>query len=296
MNPTLSIVFLNYNRVSETRHTLEQLQPFVRHRADIEIIAVDNASSDGTREYLHTQSDWIRIVEMDDNTGIAGYNQGFELAQGKYLLVLDDDSYPKNPETLDRLIQHLDEQPQTGVVACRVEDPEENAVSSWHLPPVDTAATSMSFIGCGFAIRRDLFQKIGWYPADFFLYQNEVDVSIQVRRAGFEIEYCPDCTVVHRGKPSDRPNWRRVYYPTRNTIWLIRRYFPYPSAAYLIASRLLIGLIRAVQSRELGWYFKAVREAFSHPVPAQPLPLALQKQFAPFFKQNSLWHQMIRDL
>jgi GT2 family glycosyltransferase len=49
--PMLSIVFFNYNRLLETRHTLEQLQKVCAHRSDIEIIAVDNGSTDGTLEF-----------------------------------------------------------------------------------------------------------------------------------------------------------------------------------------------------------------------------------------------------
>jgi GT2 family glycosyltransferase len=62
---------------------------------------------------------------------------------------------------------------------------------SWHLPISDTFCRSPFFIGCGFLIRRELFAKIGWYPDDFFLYQNEIDVSFQVRLQGYDIYYDP---------------------------------------------------------------------------------------------------------
>jgi GT2 family glycosyltransferase len=292
----LSIVFLNYNRISETRHTLEQLHKICSHRTDIEIIAVDNGSTDGTLEFLNTQTDWIKVISTGANLGIAGYNIGFEQSIGKYILVLDDDSYPADQKTLDNLITYLDQNPQMGVVACQIENPEGEIVHTWHLPLEDQPQNSLAFIGCGFAIRRDLFKEVGWYPEDFFLYQNEIDVAIKVRRAGFQIFYAPTCRVVHRGKPSDRPNWRRIYYPTRNTIWLIRRYFPLSSSFYLIFSRLCIGLVRALQCQELGWYFKAVREAFQTPIPVQVLPKPLRRELNPFWRQNSLWHQLTGHL
>ncbi|WP_245391610.1 glycosyltransferase family 2 protein [Thioflexithrix psekupsensis] len=293
----LSIVFLNYNRLADTRYTLSHLQHLVAHRHDIEIIAIDNASSDGTASFLRTQeSERVIVLEMSENTGIAGYNEGFKRARGDYILVLDDDSHPVDGETLDRFIQRFDQQADIGVIACRIEDAQQHIVRTWHLPKEDYAGKSMAFVGCGFAIRRELFAQIGWYPASFFLYQNEMWVAIEVLKAGYTIYYDPTCRVIHRASPVGRSHWRRVYYPTRNTLWLIRHYFPFPMAYYLIVSRLFLGFIRAVQAFEFGWYYRAVKEGLFTPIAAQPLPKELREQLTPFWRQNSIWHQLIGRL
>lgn len=289
---TLSIVFLNYNRLNETQYTVSHLQQLLAKRSDIEVIAVDNASNDGTAAYLQQQPD-IQFISLPTNDGIAGYNAGFAKARGDYIFVLDDDSHPVNEETLNRIICCFNNHPETGIIACRIENMQGQAVRTWHLPTDDAPGESMAFVGCGFAIRRNLFAQIGWYPGDFFLYQNEIEVAIQVMAQGFKIHYDPSCRVIHRQAPAGRANWRRVYYPTRNTIWLIRRYFPYPAAAYLITSRLCMGFIRAIQTREIGWYYRAVQEAFAKPIEPQPLPAGLHKRLTTFWRQNSLFHQLI---
>ncbi|MDM8524801.1 glycosyltransferase [Desulfococcaceae bacterium HSG8] len=288
----LSIVFLNYNRLAETRETAEHLQPLVEEREDTEVIAVNNGSSDGTRAYLRTQEHWLTVVNLGQNTGIAGLNEGFRLTRGKYVLVLDDDSHPHDSATLDRVIACLDARPGVGAVACRIESPDNQPVRTWHLAETDFPGPSLAFVGCGFAIRRDLFESIGWFPDRFFLYQNEIEVAIRLMRKGFGIHYDPLCRVVHRESPAGRAGWRRVYFPTRNTIWIIRHYFPFPPAAYLIASRLCMGLFRAIQYRELKWYCKSVRDAFGEPIKPEVLPLPLRKKLNVFWKQNSLWHQL----
>ena len=292
----LSIVFLNYNRIAETRYTLAQLHTLLQNRHDIEVIAVDNASIDGTPEFLQTQTHWITSICLDSNTGIAGYNHGFERARGQYIFVLDDDSHPVNVQTLDNLIKRLDAQPQLGVIACQIESPDGKIVHSWHLPNSSEPCPATAFIGCGFGIRRELFAQVGWYPAEFFLYQNEIEVAIRVLMHNYQIFYDPTCRVIHRQSPVGRTTWRAVYYPTRNTIWIIRRYFPYPIAIYLIASRLSFGLIRAVQSREFGWYAQAVKEAFFTPIPRQVLSQPLLKQLTGFSQNNSVWHQLVSYL
>lgn len=289
----MSIVFLNHNRIGETRRTVEQLLEMVGDRHEIEVIAVDNNSEDGTAEYLEGQAS-VRSILLGENNGIAGYNKGFEQAKGDYILVLDDDSCPHGGETLDRLIGLLDGNPGIGVVACHVETPAGAPQWDWHLPHDQSPGVSPFFIGCGFAIRRALFEKIQWYPANFFIYQNEIDVSFKVRMEGYEIYYHPDCRVVHRGVPGERPGWRCVYYPTRNTIWLIKKYYPQPAAAYMLASRLLIGLGRALWLGQLGSYRKAVKDAFAATIDKQPLPREILRKSTPFWRQNSMLHQIFR--
>ncbi|MDY6973456.1 MAG: glycosyltransferase family 2 protein [Thermodesulfobacteriota bacterium] len=294
--PRLSIVFLNYNRLADTRRTVMHLRTLLAARDDIEVIAVDNASSDGTRAYLRSQAHWLNLVEAESNLGIAALNEGFKQAKGDYIFVHDDDSYPCDEATLDFIIGCLDTRSEVGVVACRIESSTGQVVRTWHLPQTDSPGPSMAFVGCGFAIRRSLFEKVGWYPGWFFLYQNEMEVAIRVMKQGYGIHYDPCCRVVHRESTTGRSSWRRVYFPTRNTIWIIRRYFPFPGAAYLIASRLCMGFIRAAQSMEFGWYLRAVRDAFSEPVGRDILPPALRKRLTEFREQNSLCHQLTRLL
>lgn len=289
----LSIVFLNFNKLAETLQTCTQLQELCTYRDDIEIIAVDNGSEDGTAEYLQEQTHIISIL-LPDNGGIAGYSAGFNKAKGEYLLILDDDSCPLNLTGIDQALLTLDQHQNIGIIAAHIQTPDGLPQWSWHLPISKTLTQSPFFIGCGFIIRRDLFAKINWYPEDFFLYQNEIDVSFQVRLQGFDIFYDPGCVIIHRGIPSQRPGWRRVFFPTRNTLWLLRRYYPQPQASYLILSRIVIGLSRAIKFNEITPYFKAVRDGLLKPITKNILPSELRPSFLPFWKQNSLIHQLLR--
>ncbi len=291
----LSIVFLNYNRVDETRLTLQILRELAGKRTDTEIFAVDNGSTDGTGDYLRRQSD-INTVLLHENLGIAGYNHAFRQAAGEFVLVLDDDSSPADAETLELLLATFDSHPQIGLIACHIENRDGSPQWSWHLPPGGVFAPSPFFVGCGFAVRRRLFAEIGWYPEDFFLYQNEIDVSFKVKQRNYKIFYHPRCRIVHRGDLAGRPGRRRVYYPTRNTIWLIRRYYPRSQAAYMIFSRLVIGLIRALYFREPLTYCRAVADGFGKEISRQVLSPRIREESLPFWKQNSLFHQLLQSV
>jgi GT2 family glycosyltransferase len=289
----LSIIFLNYNKLAETQQTIDQLSQICANKKEVEIIAVDNGSSDGTAEYLKKQT-VAKAILLEENTGIAGYNKGFQEASGEYFLVLDDDSSPQSMDSVEKAMMILDEHKEIGIIACHIESPDGTAQSSWHLPKNDVFGPSPFFIGCGFIIRSDLFRSINWYPESFFLYQNEIDIAFKVRHKGYQIYYAPDCVVTHRGIPNQRPGWRRVYYPTRNTIWLILRYYPQPQASYMIASRLMIGLVRAIQFRQLINYFKAVKDAFKQRPRKQKTSPHVLRESKVFWRQNSIFHYLFR--
>jgi len=295
MNPsiTLSIVFLNFNKLAESQTTCLKLIELCSNRTDIEIIAIDNGSNDGTTEFLQSQKE-ITFISLADNTGIAGYNAGFQVAQGEFILVLDDDSCPLSLAGVDQALTRLEQHPNIGIIAAHIQNPDGSPQWSWHLPKQSVFAPSPFFIGCGFIIRHQLFAQIGWYPDNFFLYQNEVAVSFEVRLQGFEIFYDSDFIVIHRGIPSQRPNWRRIFFPTRNTLWLIRHYYPQPLASYMIFSRLVIGLIRALSMHEFGAFLKAAYAGLIQTVPYTTLSPKLRKVFKPFERQNSVFHQMVK--
>ena len=288
----ISVVYLNHNRLSETRATTDRLRELTSTRKDVEVIAVDNGSTDGTAAYLGCQRSWLSVVLLDSNAGIAGYNRGFERATGDYILVLDDDSCPESIDAIDRAAEILDHNAEIGVVACDVVCPSGVRQATWHLPTEPRAGASMSFVGCGFVIRRDLFESIGWYPERFFLYQNEVEVAIRVRKAGFGIHFEPACRVIHRASLENRPSLRRVYFATRNTLWLIRRHYPQPLQGYLVTSRLIIGLLMAVRFAQITAYLRAARDGLREPVACQPLSPQLREHFRGFAQQNSLLHQL----
>ncbi len=290
----LSIVFLNYNRVEDTRTTVMHLKKLIKGRNDIEVIAVDNASHDGTDIFLQSQSDWLMSIVKEENIGVAALNDGFKKASADYIFVLDDDSHPCNAETLETIIHLLDENQDIGAVACRIEFPDGRPNWTWHLPrDMDVPGSSMAFVGCGFAVRKDLFKRAGWYDDRFFLYQNETELAIRILNLGYQIYYEPLCRVVHRESPAGRNRWRQVYYPTRNTIWILRKYFPFPDLIYLIFTRLCIGLFRAVQFRHFSWYIKAVRDGFKEPVKPVHLSPAVLDKLDMLWQQNSLLHHFV---
>ncbi len=90
-NPLVTVNILSFNRREELRNTLTKV--FEQDYKNIEIIVVDNASSDGSSEMVKNEFPDVQLIQLEENIGIAGWNEGFKAAKGVYVLVLDDDSY-----------------------------------------------------------------------------------------------------------------------------------------------------------------------------------------------------------
>src|SRR3954471_21802260 len=89
MAPAVTIVFLVYNRREELRTSLRQMLG----EADVEVVVVDNASQDGSAEMVREEFPHVRLLRREQNIGVAGWNDGFAIARGNWVLALDDDCY-----------------------------------------------------------------------------------------------------------------------------------------------------------------------------------------------------------
>ena len=90
----MTIVFLVYNRCEELRTSLQKmLEESDYDRSLVDVIVVDNASTDGSSEMVRREFPQVRLIRREENCGVAGWNDGFEVATGDLVLVLDDDCY-----------------------------------------------------------------------------------------------------------------------------------------------------------------------------------------------------------
>src|SRR5437660_9897280 len=92
--PTVTVVFLVYNRRDELRTSLRQtLFESDYDPALVDVIVVDNASTDGSADMVRAEFPHVRLIVRDRNVGVSGWNEGLAAARGGYVLALDDDCY-----------------------------------------------------------------------------------------------------------------------------------------------------------------------------------------------------------
>jgi GT2 family glycosyltransferase len=250
----LSVIILAYNRCSEVLFTLEKvksmqtLMPF-----DLEIIVVDNASVDGTYATVAAAFPGINLIRKEENNGIAGWNEGFKAAKGKYIFVLDDDSHIHSG--LQDAVEHMETNTDTGILAMQILD--EQLKTDPNLDP-ETAWKDgddiAGFIGCGAMIRKDLYQKIGGFAEWIYVYTHEFEYAIRCLNAGYRVRFCGKCVVVHRISKLNRLPQKMRIYATRNEMAIVYKYFKTGKTKYLF--RVLINNLKFIKREGLaaGYY------------------------------------------
>ena len=252
----LSIITINYNGLKETCELIDSI-PFSN---DMEVIVVDNASKLDEASIISERYPQVKVVRSSKNLGFAGGNNlGIKKAKGKYILLINNDTYFKE-FNIDALIERLETSDKTGIVCPKLR-------FAWGNNPIQFAGyTSLSNItvrnqamgygeedngqyntahptpyahGAAMLIKREALEKVGLMPECFFLYYEEIDWSMMFTRAGYEIWYDPACTVYHKESQTTGQNSPlRTYYITRNRLLLVKRNYKgiskYLSYIYLI--------------------------------------------------------------
>jgi GT2 family glycosyltransferase len=235
-DPRTSIVVINWNG----RRWLDGCLAAVRRqRGFFEIIVVDNASTDGSVEWLR-QAPGIRLVALDRNTGFAaGNNAGARQARGSdYLVFLNNDTAVQDG-WLEALVGALDAHPDAALATSHIafmHDPSivdsagdgylraGGAFKRWHgtrHPPGTHVEEVFGACGAAFAIRRQVFESLAGFDERLFMVYEDVDLSYRARLAGHRCLYVPGAIVHHAGSASlGRGSAEAVFYGQRNLEWV----------------------------------------------------------------------------
>ena len=230
--PLVSLVSICWNRKAEIHESLLRIRDI--DYPNVEIIVVDNASTDGTSAMIESEFPEVRLLQMSENSGIAAYNVGFKTARGEYIVILDDDSFPHR-DSIKRMVKKFENDVSLGVVAFDVRnfydyDDVKHETIGEAGENNETAAMSkdylLSFNGAGAGVRREVLERAGFYPEEFFLYWNEHDTAFRILDMGYGIQFFSDVVAYHKFSPVNRSSRRAPFFYTRNAFWFIWKNYP----------------------------------------------------------------------
>lgn len=234
-SPRVGVVIPNWNGLSHLPGCLSALaaQTFT----DFEVVLVDNASSDGSVQWVRERHPEVRIVERSDNGGFSkAVNAGISATQGEYVALLNNDTVA-DAGWLEALVEALDEHAAYDFAAAKLvlfDDPERlNAAGDiyalWRLAganrgigdPVARYDRMERVLGaCAAAVlyRRTLFDAVGLYDEDFFLISEDTDLNLRSLIAGKRCLYVPTALVWHKHGASikNEPPWEMRRLQLRN--------------------------------------------------------------------------------
>lgn len=240
----LSIITINYNGLKDTCELLETL-PLEDN--SLEVIVVDNASKENEASIIEQRYPMVKVIRSPQNLGFAGGNNlGIKAAHGRYMFFLNNDTVLRH-QTSDfrHLIDRLESSDKIGAVCPKIR-------FSWEHHPIQYAGyTPLSPItmrnhaigfgeddhgqydtphptpyahGAAMMVKREVIDKAGFMPECYFLYYEELDWSMMIRRAGYDIWYEPACTIYHKeSQTTGQASALRTYYVTRNRLLFVRR-------------------------------------------------------------------------
>ena len=265
----ISIITINYNGLADTCALIDTI-PF--NENTLEVIVVDNASKNDEATLIEQRFPQVTVIRSEKNLGFAGGNNlGIKASHGKYLFFVNNDTVFKREKGIVKsekyacafqpLIERLESSEKIGAVCPKIRFAwDDNPIQYAGYTPLssitmrnrsigfgepdqgqyDKAHTTPYAHGAAMMVKREVIEKAGLMPECYFLYYEELDWSMMIRRAGYEIWYEPACTIYHKESQATGQNSPlKTYYITRNRLQFNQRNQSRPirwlTTLYLIA-------------------------------------------------------------
>ncbi len=242
---TVSVIIVSYNARGFLLDCLRSLYNEAT-RAQLEVIVVDNASTDGSVDAVRADYPQVVLVENDGNVGFArANNQAIAIAQGQVLALVNSD-VELRPGAIDALLDVLDREPAAGLLGPRVLNRDgslqpsctreptylsvfaENMFLHRLLPGVGAVAPLKmndwahdeerpvdGVTGCFWFARRAAVDEVGPLDERFFFYAEDTDWCKRFRAAGWQVRFCPGAEIYHYGGGSSQAAPTRYYIERR---------------------------------------------------------------------------------
>jgi GT2 family glycosyltransferase len=265
-SPLVSVISLTYNRKDQIAKLLLSLRQ--QEYDPFEVIVVDNASTDGTADFIGSEFPEVRLLRSPENLRNHSYNLGIEAAEGVYLLMMDDDGLPAEVDWIARVVTQFEANPRLGAVACtiRMKDTGRIAHDSPQFVPegsLESGYPCAAYNGTGAGLRATAVRGLmPVYPKPSFHSWIELHLCTRLLQDGWDVRHFPDIEVWHnRASGSGVPTL--AYHGLCNYYWYVWQFYPWPHVLSETLHELSSRLKLAVQGQmPFRHYWHATRDAF----------------------------------
>lgn len=285
---SLSVVIVNWNSGEQLAECLASISGAVTDSIGLElVVVVDNASVDGSMDRIASPQLPLRVLRNPVNRGFAAAcNQGASLANADYLLFLNPD-VRLFPGALRLPIAHLErrENARVGICGIQLVDRHERVLRSCarfpspgtllaamtgldrllprRLPPSrmtewdhGASADVDQIMGAFFLVRGSMFRALGGFDERFFVYYEDVDLSLRASQAGWISRYLVGARAFHRGEgTTDQIRARRLFFSLRSRVLYAFKHFTPISAVTVLVATLIVEPVSrcALSLRRRSW-------------------------------------------
>jgi len=214
--PSVTAIIVNYKSGPYAKDCVRSLMD--QDYPALKIVVIDNASEDSSVELLHsTFGDRIELIASLRNFGFGQANNlAAAGAMTDYLLLVNPDARLLTPSFVADLIDFMEQNPHVGIAGPEIHEPlkRRQYVMPKRSYPSQSRLSNSDFLqglpgryawilGACLCIRRELYENIGGFDPDYFLYGEDTDICLRVRKAGFAIGYCEQAKLMHVGGASE---------------------------------------------------------------------------------------------
>lgn len=218
-NPKLSIIILNYNTKELLSDCLRSLEK-VKSELSFEVIVSDNDSTDGSLEMVMKDYPWVRTTKGPNISFSSGNNRAKGMVKGSYVLLLNSDTIVK-PMALSESVNYMEEHADVGALTCKLVLKDgsldkdvrrrfptpwisfkrlflKNGREYWYEDIDENKIHEVKAIqGAFFLTKKDILDRVGWLDEKYLFDGEDLDLSYQIRKAGYKIVYYPKVSIIH---------------------------------------------------------------------------------------------------
>jgi GT2 family glycosyltransferase len=242
---TASLVISSKNRRDDLRRAIASA---VCQTEPLEIIVLDDGSSDGTADMVSHEFPQVRLVRSEISIGyVAQRNRGAVLSTGDLIFSIDDDAEFSTPDVVAQTIREFSH-PRIGAIAIPYVEPKKSDRYFQRAPDTNAIWVTETFRGTAYAVKRDIFNQLGGFRGDIVHQGEEMDFCIRLLAYGWFVRLGTGDAIIHYEAPSR--DWKRVdFYGRRNDILFAWRNLPMPYMLTHLVGTTLNGLRWAFSSR-----------------------------------------------
>ena len=284
----LSIIIVNYNTKDSILKCIDSIYHSLSNDV-LEITVVDNNSKDGSVEAIRKSCPRVNLIVNQMNRGFApASNQGLELSQGEYALLLNPDTIV-NP-SLVKMLEYMENNKKVGILSCKVLNSDGSLQRTAYAPPsfLNDIISGLTFkwlwllrpknrwvnrkcmssqepfevgwvSGACLLTRMEVIQDIGLLDEKFFLGAEDVDWCCRARKKKWKVVYFPQTRVIHIGGQSKRKEFalkieshyqKRIHFAIKYYGKTALKLIRLISLTELLVKRIIIGLKLKIDSTE----------------------------------------------
>jgi GT2 family glycosyltransferase len=266
MAPKVSVMIMNYNGKKWLSQCLESVAKISYQNFDTYLI--DNASTDGSTNYVENNFPWVKIIKHEKNFGFAeGYNRAIKQIKTAYILLLNNDTKILESNCIQSMVSITQKDKDIAAITCKIvfmlnpsiinsvggigipfwrgfEDIgfDEQDIGQYDAPPIEP----FSFCGGAALIKSNVFKELGGFDETFFAFFEDTDLSWRLRLKNYKIRYLPEAKIAHHYSGTFSEGPEKTYLCKRNLFrsilkncdgtilyWAVRNYFLFTILASL---------------------------------------------------------------